>query len=319
MKIKYLMLIAATFLTQISFAQNENLPVIKANSEMVDIKDDCVLKEKYWRIVPSDPLDVYTTSGKKVTFYTDIDSISFEIDPEVKTYDFVILLNETDSARTQIKYQKQKKGKITPAFDVYTIIATNKPANFDTRAINQSFRFSLTYQVPFGKSGFSLGFGAGVSFNNYYIDAFPKDMLPVSMHRPEPAMEGINSFYFEKISSIPNISYKKNKMTLTYVDIPIELRYSGKKGFRVAAGMKADYLVNSKFKFKGTDYLFGTNKDIKIKKHNLEHLSNFQVGPVVRIGRNKINAYASYSFTPVYDTGADNKLNPVCVGISLTL
>ena len=317
MKIKYLMLIAATFLTQISFAQNENLPVIKANSEMVDIKDDDVLKEKYWRIVPSDPLDVYTTSGKKVTFYTDMDSISFEINPEAGTYDFVILLNEKDSARTQIKYKKQKKGKITPAFDVYTIIATNKPANFDTRAINQSIRFSLTYQVPFGKSGFSLGFGAGVSFNNYYIDALPKDMLPVSMQPNEYGSD----FYFMKINSItnPKISYKKNRMTLTYVDIPIELRYSGKKGFRVSAGAKIDYLVGSKIKYKGADFLFGTDKEIKIRKHNLEHLSNFQIGPVVRIGRNKINAYASYSFTPVYDTGAGSTLNPICAGISFTL
>ncbi|WP_312089843.1 transglutaminase-like domain-containing protein [Chryseobacterium sp.] len=86
----------------ILFSQKK-LPVIKANSISVDIKDGNTLKKNAWNIVPEEKLDVYTTSSKKVTFYTDIDSISFKIDPK-KEYDFIILLKGKDSARTQIKY-----------------------------------------------------------------------------------------------------------------------------------------------------------------------------------------------------------------------
>lgn len=100
-----------TLLFVILFGQTvvaqKKLPIIKANSTSVDIKDDNQLRKNAWRIVPEEKLDVYTTSAKKVTFYTDIDSISFKIDKK-KRYDFVILLNGKDSARTQIKYEPSR-------------------------------------------------------------------------------------------------------------------------------------------------------------------------------------------------------------------
>ena len=99
---KILTLLFAIFLGQTVLAQKK-LPIIKANSTSVDIMDDNNLRKNAWRIVPEEKLDVYTTSAKKVTFYTDIDSISFKIDPK-KQYDFIILVNGKDSARTQIKY-----------------------------------------------------------------------------------------------------------------------------------------------------------------------------------------------------------------------
>ena len=109
MKVKiFILIIATALLIQCSPAQKETLPVIKANATEVDIKDDNVLKKKAWRIVPEEELDVYTTSAKEVTFYTDLDSISFKINPKIGTYDFIILLNGKDSARTQIRYEPSR-------------------------------------------------------------------------------------------------------------------------------------------------------------------------------------------------------------------
>ncbi|WP_153630440.1 transglutaminase-like domain-containing protein [Prolixibacter sp. SD074] len=105
-QIKLFTLLFAILLGQTVVAQKE-LPIIKANSTSVDIREDNIIRKNAWRIVPEEKLDIYTTSAKKVTFYTDIDSISFEIDPK-KQYDFVILLNEKDSARTQIKYEPSR-------------------------------------------------------------------------------------------------------------------------------------------------------------------------------------------------------------------
>ncbi|MFA6894623.1 MAG: hypothetical protein WCQ46_02560, partial [Bacteroidales bacterium] len=103
MKPNFFVLLTAVLLTQTIFAQNE-LPIIKANSSHVDIKDDNNLRKNAWRIVPEANPDVYKTSSKKVTFYTDIDSISFDISPN-NQYDFVILLNEKDSAKTRIVWE----------------------------------------------------------------------------------------------------------------------------------------------------------------------------------------------------------------------
>lgn len=102
------------FATQVAFAQKRT-PIIKATSTQVDIRDDRKLNKNAWRIVPEEKLDVYVTSGKKVTFYTDIDSISFKIDPKIGQYDFIILLNGKDTARTQIKYQESRLAQLKKA------------------------------------------------------------------------------------------------------------------------------------------------------------------------------------------------------------
>ncbi|RZT96270.1 transglutaminase superfamily protein [Ancylomarina subtilis] len=106
MKLKILILIVLVISTQAIVAQSE-LKTVKANSPQVDIKDGNTLKKNAWRIAPDANPDIYTTSAKKVTFYTDIDSISFDIEPN-QQYDFVILLNEKDSARTRIVWEPSK-------------------------------------------------------------------------------------------------------------------------------------------------------------------------------------------------------------------
>ncbi|SKA14498.1 transglutaminase domain-containing protein [Sediminibacterium ginsengisoli] len=107
MKRIILLLTAFCFYQTSSFAQ-KGIPVIKAGSKQVDIRQDGEVTKNAWSIVPEEKLDVFTTSARYVTFYTDIDSISYTVDPKVGTYDFIILLNGKDSARTRIKYQPSR-------------------------------------------------------------------------------------------------------------------------------------------------------------------------------------------------------------------
>ncbi|MFT3908528.1 MAG: erythromycin esterase family protein [Ferruginibacter sp.] len=81
------------------------LKIIKASNGKVSIRDGDVFKKDYWNISPETKPDVYETlvndKQKKVTFITDIDSISFNVRPD-KIYSFIIILNNKDSAYTQI-------------------------------------------------------------------------------------------------------------------------------------------------------------------------------------------------------------------------
>ncbi|MCL4481746.1 MAG: transglutaminase domain-containing protein [Bacteroidetes bacterium] len=105
MRKKFILLIFAVLIGQFMFAQKK-LPAIKATSPLVDIKDGETLQKGTWKISPKIKPDIYITSNenKRVTFYTDIDSISYKIKPN-KTFSFIILLNNKDSAYTQIKYK----------------------------------------------------------------------------------------------------------------------------------------------------------------------------------------------------------------------
>jgi hypothetical protein len=91
------------FIGQLSYGQE--LPIIKANSKVVDILDGNDFQKGNWNVSPEVKPDIFNVSRfrrtKKVAFYTDIDSISFIVEPQ-KEYKFIILLNGKDTAYTTI-------------------------------------------------------------------------------------------------------------------------------------------------------------------------------------------------------------------------
>ncbi|MFW0735866.1 transglutaminase-like domain-containing protein [Flavobacterium sp. T12S277] len=90
---------------QIVTAQNNN-PIIKSTSRKIDIRDGKNLKKQSWNISPELAPDIYETSslGQKVTFITDIDSITVKIKKDTE-FNFTVMLNDSIKARTQIKYK----------------------------------------------------------------------------------------------------------------------------------------------------------------------------------------------------------------------
>lgn len=101
-----LIVLLCLFLSPILTLAQADLPIIHANSASIDIREGEYFGKGQWRIAPEYRPDIYTTNqvGKAVTFYTDIDSISYTIHPD-SIYDFIVLLNGKDSAYTQIKYE----------------------------------------------------------------------------------------------------------------------------------------------------------------------------------------------------------------------
>jgi hypothetical protein len=87
-------------------AQNKII-TITASDKNVDIREAGILHKKAWIISPEVKPDIYVTeyANSAITFYTDIDSITFNVTKN-GVYDFIIILNGKDSAFTQIKYQE---------------------------------------------------------------------------------------------------------------------------------------------------------------------------------------------------------------------
>jgi transglutaminase-like putative cysteine protease len=131
MKYSIILFIQLAVLSQTLFAQ-EKLPVIKASSNSVNIRDGGKLIINAWNISPKIKPDVYITAVKNgmVTFYTDLDSISFRVKPH-EVYSFLVLLNNKDTALTQIKYGK----KVTPITYLDILKKAKKYDYSDTRAI----------------------------------------------------------------------------------------------------------------------------------------------------------------------------------------
>jgi predicted aspartyl protease len=113
----YLLRIATPLLAVVLLASEaqkseaqDGVPVIKANSTTVDIQDGHNFRKGHWTVEPNLKIDTYypqrSRTAKTVTFRTDIDSISFEVDSG-HDYDFVILLNGKNSCRTRISAMRR--------------------------------------------------------------------------------------------------------------------------------------------------------------------------------------------------------------------
>ncbi|MEZ4811699.1 MAG: hypothetical protein R2819_15165 [Allomuricauda sp.] len=94
---------------QLIFAQSQ-IPMVKANSKEIKILDGDDLRDGM--LVPSLRPDIYTyhktKKTKTVTYYTDIDSISFEVKLG-DVYDFGIVLNNKDTCFQQITSTNPEK------------------------------------------------------------------------------------------------------------------------------------------------------------------------------------------------------------------
>ena len=115
---RYFLVLCSVIFFQNLTAQ-QNLPVIRANSKNVKIKDGLNFKPDYWVIFPETNPDIYyldvPRKNTNLNFITDIDSISFDL-KYGETKDFIVLLNGKDSCYTQIsanypKLQIPVKGK----------------------------------------------------------------------------------------------------------------------------------------------------------------------------------------------------------------
>lgn len=105
MKIKLLLIVICILIGQINYAQ-KSVPIVKSSSNKIDIRDGKNLSRQNWSIAPEANPDVYETTslGEKVTFITDKDSISVKIKKDTE-FNFVVLLNDSIKANTQIKYK----------------------------------------------------------------------------------------------------------------------------------------------------------------------------------------------------------------------
>jgi hypothetical protein len=115
MKIKISLIIIFSLVGQLIIAQ-QNTPIIKASSKKIDVRDGKNFKKQSWNISPELNPDIYETSslGQKVTFITDKDSITVKIKKDTE-FNFIVLLNDSIKANTQIKYKMPYLEKLKKA------------------------------------------------------------------------------------------------------------------------------------------------------------------------------------------------------------
>lgn len=195
--------------------------------------------------------------------------------------------------------------KFSTVFDITNDFYVNVPDSIDNKFFNLGFNFSGLYDYRFGQSNFSFAFGAGIGSHNFYSDG----MIEI---------DSVGSTVLRPFSSLyPGKRLDKNKITYTYLDIPLEFRLRTKKNIRAALGFKFGFLINSHTKYKGYDYLDESNNRLHVKFKDVDNLQDLRYGITARFGWRFINLTGFYSLTNMFSDDKGPEMYPIGIGISL--
>jgi len=178
--------------------------------------------------------------------------------------------------------------------DIYNDIWLGAPDTIDFKGYNPGASVSLMQDFPLGSTNFSFAIGLGVGTHNLRYNAnILKDSLGVS--------------YFENRVDTP----KQYKMVLSYIDLPIELRFRTKRDnvFRIAVGGKIGYEINNHIKH--------VDDDFKMKTYNIEYLNMIRYGLTARVGYKWFNLYVYYGLSTLFEEKHGPEMAPLSLGISL--
>jgi hypothetical protein len=194
--------------------------------------------------------------------------------------------------------------KISVGYDVYTSIWMDMPTGIKTRTINQGANVFLMYNHMLSDNGFSFAGGLGVSSENLYLkDAYIPNVKS-------------DSIAFTDLPS--GVNLKRSKLNVTYIDIPLEVRYVTDSKMRFTLGMKFGFAVDSKTKMVGDGFDsegtlgYGT----KEKHKDVDQLESTRFGVQARIGYKWVHLYGYYSLNKVFKADKGPQMYPISVGVT---
>jgi len=212
----------------------------------------------------------------------------------------LFLLIIPNFSQAQVVKEATKK-RISIGFGMFTDLWMNTPDGMKTRTINQGVNVFGTYNVPFGKSNFGFALGLGISVHNLYWNYLYNG--------------SDNSFQFEKIPD--SIGHKRSKVTLPYLEIPLEFRFRTKYKFAVGLGFKVGYMIYAHSKWVGDDYLYGTTSTLRTTVSGIKNIEKFSYGPTLRIGYKWFHLNAYYSLSNVFTKSTGIDMYPISIGFLL--
>ena len=199
--------------------------------------------------------------------------------------------------------EKSDTGRTYARPDVPGILLLDLGLNFlndaeDNMKLNalrsKVFNIYYLYTIRIGESRFSVNPGIGLGLEKYAFDG--RYMLATT---PE---EGVEIVSIDDVFGQVNV--RKSKLTTSYVDIPLEIRYhinrdNFKKSIKVAVGAKAGVLFNSHMKVKYSED--GEKKIYKLKEKY--DLNPFRYGVYGRVGIGSFNVFYYHGLSTLFKSG----------------
>lgn len=212
----------------------------------------------------------------------------------------MLFLYATGVFAQEVAVSEEENEKFTFGVDLFQDIWFDLPENMEAKTILPGVNVMGTYNFPLGNSNFTFSTGLNLGVHN-----FKNNTLPVISE---------DSIYFNPIEG--DTTYKRSKLNLTYLDIPLEIRFKAKKGFKFAVGFRYGFLLNNTWKYKGDDYLNDLEDEVIYKFGKLKHFENNRYGFIARVGYKKFSVFGYYPLSNLFVPGNGPEMYHISAGIS---
>lgn len=219
-----------------------------------------------------------------------------------------LLVAQGDATSPQKKAISKSKDRLVLGFSHDNWL--NTPDSVKTKWYNRGFSVHIMYDIPILESKhFSIAPGFGLTNNNIYTDA-------------QLQSDSTGSFFTPYADGV---DYDRNKLTTTFLEIPVELRFRTKpnektnKSFKIGIGVKGGYLIDAHTKYRGDNVYLTQREDsktIKFKEDFLPNIAKYRLSSSFRVGYGNFNVFANYSLTTLFDKDKGPDINPISVGIT---
>jgi hypothetical protein len=187
---------------------------------------------------------------------------------------------------------------------------TTLPKNYEgfdlkmEKSINVRINF-LEQNVNLIKNHLGLVTGLGLNWVNYRFDNNIR-------------LSNTDGYTSAKPENIVGTSYKKSKLVVNYLVLPVFLEYqtnskANLRSFHLAGGMEFGLKIGSH-----TKIVYNDGKDRKEKERDGYNLNPFKADATVRVGWGKLNLYGTYAMTELFKAEKGPQLYPYSVGISFS-
>lgn len=220
-------------------------------------------------------------------------------------------------------YTAQAQDSILPRKEAKDLVIKNRlyadffythwfglPEGVRQEGFNRGANVAFIYDMPVRKnSPFSFGLGVGVCSHNLYSNAYSY----------------IDHNYDVVMETLPEkTEYSINKLSYTYLHIPLEFRYfNPSNAFKIAIGVRLGIVADVHSKYVGKNnaalqYQNNLYRDVRIKSDKFPNKTKIPVEATFQTGWKYFGFNASYMLTKCFLDG-NPQIYPMSFGLSIAL
>ncbi|HEY5463374.1 MAG TPA: outer membrane beta-barrel protein [Hanamia sp.] len=180
------------------------------------------------------------------------------------------------------------------------------------KGLSRGFNIYFMYNKPFKTSPkYSLGIGVGISSSNMVFKKMNVGLNATSATLPFTHLDSSNYF-------------KKYKLSTTFLQIPLEIRYTDKpdepnKSLKAAVGLKIGTLINAHTKGKNLENKNGqTLNTYTEKEKSSRYIDGTQIMGTARVGYGIFSLFGSIQLNTVLKSGYGPNMRLYQVGITVS-